>query len=327
MQKDTYLLDSVPEIQFYLVEITTACQLRCPGCKRTTERGKKNWSSNFMPLEKVKRVIDNMPPSNHVIFSGFGEVTLHPNLPDILSYANKSGKFRIIQINTNGLINDIDYFRMLIDCGLNYLMISVDSLDQKILDASRTGTKAKHLETVLRGMADFRIPVIASITVSKTNLDDLPNTLRRLNEIGKFTVGIREAGDLGLPDVMLDADDRVRLAKHLVSVMPLDNLRVDPPKSMMVQREVCVDPWNRPGINIKGELTPCCWTNDGSILGHLDITSMTYEDAWFEQGHQNWLNGFREAYPENPCSGCPRNPNLWSSFWTGKDFVLYRTLK
>ena len=322
-----YRLDTIPDVQFYLVEITTACNLRCPGCLRTVERDKGNWNNEFMPLEKVKQVIDNMPSTHHVIFSGFGEVVFHPHLPEIIDYANASGKFRIIQINTNGVAKDIDYYQKLLDCGLNYLMVSIDSLDQEILDKCRTGTKVEQLEKILHGFADFRIPVITSITVSKNNLHDIPNTLRRLNEIGKFTVGIRQIGDLGQPEVMLDEAEKVQVVQNILSAMPLDNLRVDPPKYLMTTKEICVDPWTRPSINIKGELTPCCWTDDGSILDHIDMTDLTYEQAWHDPRHQTWLKDFQDnGYPDKPCKGCPRNPNAWKSVWHGKDFELYKTL-
>lgn len=319
--------DSLPQrLQFMLMEVTTACNLRCPGCRRTNRREDGEWSSRFMDLATARKVLDNFPPISHLIVSGFGEVAFNPDLPEILAYARDCGKFRIIQINTNGLARDADYYRMLIEHGLNYLMVSVDTLDQGIADQVRTGTDVNRLRRLLHDLATFRIPVIVSITVSKENLEGLPSLLREINDIGKFTVGVREIGDMGQPERLLDSDGEIRLARLLMESLPLPNLRIAPPKCLQAKEARCVDPWLRPGVTVDGYLTPCCWTNDADLFQRLSMVDMTWEEAWHQPQHLEWLRTFREAPPENPCKGCTRDPRQFGGLWQGSAFELYRTL-
>lgn len=82
------------------IEITDSCNLKCIHCYG----GYDNKHTEFMSLENFKRVADKLNSLNVISLelSG-GEITLHPNLIEILKYAI-SLNFTKIGLITNGLL-------------------------------------------------------------------------------------------------------------------------------------------------------------------------------------------------------------------------------
>src|SRR5262249_11630887 len=82
-----------------LVEITEACNLRCPTCFADSDVGR------MIPLAEVERMLDvvveNEGYADVVQISG-GEPTIHPQLFEILAMA-KQKRIRALMLNTNGV--------------------------------------------------------------------------------------------------------------------------------------------------------------------------------------------------------------------------------
>lgn len=83
-----------------LVEITSACNLRCPVCYASSGPG-----GQHLPLDDCKRAIDRLVEvegAPEVLQLSGGEPTLHPQFAEILAYAME-GPTELVMINTNGL--------------------------------------------------------------------------------------------------------------------------------------------------------------------------------------------------------------------------------
>lgn len=96
--------DNVPPTCALILEITQACNLRCPTCYADAH------GHDFMPLDEVKRRLDSFfsvqSKLDLLMISG-GEPTIHPNLAEILDTALDYPIDRIL-VNTNGLRLDRD---------------------------------------------------------------------------------------------------------------------------------------------------------------------------------------------------------------------------
>src|SRR5205085_2167734 len=94
-----------------IVEITEACNLRCPTCFADSDVGR------FAPLDEVERMLDtivaNEGYADVVQFSG-GEPTIHPQILEIVALA-KTKRIKAVMINTNGvrLARDEEFVRRL----------------------------------------------------------------------------------------------------------------------------------------------------------------------------------------------------------------------
>jgi uncharacterized radical SAM superfamily Fe-S cluster-containing enzyme len=87
-----------------IIEITNACNLRCPTCFATAE------GHDFLSLEEVSYMLDEFikqeGAAEVVQFSG-GEPTIHPQILDMISLA-KQKNIKYVMINTNGIKISMD---------------------------------------------------------------------------------------------------------------------------------------------------------------------------------------------------------------------------
>src|SRR5919197_717637 len=82
-----------------IVEVTEACNLRCPTCFADSDVGR------VAPLEEVERMLDTIVATEGyadvVQFSG-GEPTINPQILEIVALA-KTKRITAVMINTNGV--------------------------------------------------------------------------------------------------------------------------------------------------------------------------------------------------------------------------------
>lgn len=82
-----------------LVEVTEACNLRCPACFADSDVGR------FYTLAEVERMLDTVVENEgyaDVVQISGGEPTIHPQILDILALA-KQKRIRALMLNTNGV--------------------------------------------------------------------------------------------------------------------------------------------------------------------------------------------------------------------------------
>ncbi|MFA5144802.1 MAG: radical SAM/SPASM domain-containing protein [Candidatus Omnitrophota bacterium] len=117
-----------------MIEPTNSCNLGCVMCCNKTMVRERS----YMPLELYKKIID----SN----SGFirqlelylvGEPLLHPQLPEMISYAGRAGIWT--RIFTNGTLLDEDNSKKLILSGLNVIVISFDGVVKEKYEEIKQG--------------------------------------------------------------------------------------------------------------------------------------------------------------------------------------------
>jgi pyruvate-formate lyase-activating enzyme len=116
------------------VEITTDCNLRCPGCYRGCDR-----EDNPAMHEAKEKIFDNILEMKRIrncqiISLSGGEPLLHPDLKTIIRFIKENGMHPFV--HTNGLLLTKDLLSELKKEGLAGLIIRVDSLSR-----SRTATE------------------------------------------------------------------------------------------------------------------------------------------------------------------------------------------
>jgi organic radical activating enzyme len=111
------------------VEITTDCNLKCPGCYRGCDRDDN--IPVHEPIEKVKENILEMKRLRNcqIISLSGGEPFLHPDLKSIVRFIKENGMHPFV--HTNGLLLSPEKIAELKKEGLAGLIIRVDSLSRK----------------------------------------------------------------------------------------------------------------------------------------------------------------------------------------------------
>ncbi|MCX5788598.1 MAG: radical SAM/SPASM domain-containing protein [Elusimicrobia bacterium] len=109
------------------IELSAACNMRCPMCYTTTARFKREVPHVLFDFELYKRVIDELAANGvySIRLSWRGEPTVHPRFMDCVRYAHEKG-IREIDSLTNCLKLTPEMFAELVDMQVAWLTISFD---------------------------------------------------------------------------------------------------------------------------------------------------------------------------------------------------------
>ena len=118
----------------YLIQIfpVYACNFKCGYCLHSLDRKLHGYISEetLMPLERFKKIVDDIKLSGVKIkmlrFAAIGEPLLHPQISEMVEYANKAGIAESIDIVTNGALLTKELSAKLIEAGLSKLRISLE---------------------------------------------------------------------------------------------------------------------------------------------------------------------------------------------------------
>ena len=112
------------------LELSTACNLKCPMCCTTLDEFKKKVERKFMDFELFTKMIDEIAGHVPAIrLSVVGESTLHPRFVDCIAYAKKKG-IKEVSFLTNGSTLSKDFFEKIMMAGADWITVSVDGMDE-----------------------------------------------------------------------------------------------------------------------------------------------------------------------------------------------------
>lgn len=149
------------------LEISTACDLKCPMCYTRTDEFKKLVKKQLMDFELFKRLVDECVKNKaySIRISLRGEPFLHPNVIEMIRYAKNAGIKEVSSLTNNYRLTP-EVFAKAMKAGLDWLTISFDGLGEiyegirkpakfeesynKIKEYKRIKDKAKSVNPVLK---------------------------------------------------------------------------------------------------------------------------------------------------------------------------------
>jgi radical SAM protein with 4Fe4S-binding SPASM domain len=172
----------VPGAPFQIVwNITKACNMRCMHCYE--DAGKKG--KNELSALEVINGLDTMSKAGvtSIAFSG-GEPSIHPHILDFISHTENSGMCAAMA--TNGYtLADKARSKEFIDAGLEFIQISLDGINPGTHDSFRgvNGAWERAIDSV-RNFVDEGIFVEVATTVTKNNVDEIPEMIDFVRDLG-----------------------------------------------------------------------------------------------------------------------------------------------
>ncbi|HRN51076.1 MAG TPA: radical SAM protein [Anaerolineales bacterium] len=162
------------------IALTYGCNNECPHCYNEANR----LDMPSLPLTEWYAVLDRLAELGvpHLILTG-GEATLHPDLPQVIRYADQLGM--VVGLNTNGRhIAHQDYMQQLADAGLNHVQFTLDSSRAEVHNAMM-GAKAWH-QTVqgIENAVASRVHVITNTTLMRANMGHVEEIIEFLYSLG-----------------------------------------------------------------------------------------------------------------------------------------------
>jgi uncharacterized radical SAM superfamily Fe-S cluster-containing enzyme len=153
-----------------IVEVTPACDLRCPVCFTASETA----SVAVPDLTTIERMLGTILDScgNCPIQLSGGEPSMRNDLPSIIALARKTG-FDHIQVNTNGirLAQDPDFGQAMKDAGVTDFFLQFDGVTDAIYRHIRGAALASSKLRAVERCADLKIGVILVPTLVQ-NVND-----------------------------------------------------------------------------------------------------------------------------------------------------------
>lgn len=162
--------------------LTRRCDLACSYCRIRDASTLQGRELSFSEVVDGVGVIQRMFPRVPIVFFG-GEPSVLDWLPDLVAHCENNGiKYAVIS-NGRRAMRDEDFFGRLIEAGISNWSVSVDSIAGMASgDAMR---KSRSGFASLLKFRDFGVrDLVACITATKRNLEEVPQIVKRLSRNG-----------------------------------------------------------------------------------------------------------------------------------------------
>jgi radical SAM protein with 4Fe4S-binding SPASM domain len=314
------------------LEVTGACNLRCPMCL-VSQRPALGRSAS-LPFARFKKLVDGLPELRRLTLQGLGEPLLCPDLLAMVRYA--AGRGVEVGFNSNGLLLTRRRAEELVAAGLGWLHVSVDAPTAEAYAGIRRGGELARLEVNVRNLMDVArragddAPEVHLVAVAmRRTVPLLPDLVRLAAAWGvgrlwvqglshSFADADPAAGYAGLRDFVArealwtdepppEAAPALAAARRVAEELGVD-LRLPspprPPRPRSPGEPGCDWPWRSAYVTHQGEVQPCCMIMgaDRATLGSVEEGA--FADVWTGEAYA----GFREALltdePPDVCRGC-----------------------
>lgn len=314
------------------LEPTTQCNLKCLHCGRTY--WKERDQARDLDLGLYKRTVDQLRDCgvSSITIQGLGEPLLHPDLFEMIEYAQDRGIYT--RFNTNFTLLTDEAAERLVKANHSEVMVSIESIEPKLFaDIRRKGD----LQTVLdnmRRLADTKKrlgsdkPVIfVNAVLMKATLHLIHDLFNEMKDIGVQQLNFHGFNTDGIPErarlrdgtrmvdnslALLGEEEIERITQEILGMsddeLPVTiNGDLGGRGSSHIQTsatKTCTELWEAPYIDSAGRVTPCCWLPDGDIMSLGDLNESTFEEIWYGEAYDTLRRQHIENRHPDVCKGC-----------------------
>ncbi len=269
------------------IELTNFCNLACPMCPHDQmER-----EVGYMKPELFRRIIDmSAPQLEFAYLHHLGESLFHGKIGELIQYGR--GKGVAMGLSTNATYLDHRKARVLLDSGLDFLVISMDGASPDTYARIRVGGDfATTLDNVraffeLKRQIPNHLTVVVQMIVTDANRQEVAPFAKLWAQTGA-QVMIKEARDWAGQVKLL------KLGKH-----------TPPP----IEHSPCKMLWTELTVLWDGTVVPCANVYEKqNVLG--DLSRQTLDEVWNGEP----MKAIRRAHVEDEvggvevCGTCPRH--------------------
>lgn len=289
---------------FVQLEPTNRCNLSCSYCPRRF----LSLAERDITFEEFKKVVDSNPFVLSTNIQGLGEPLLHKDLFRMINYASSKKIFTLTC--TNALLLNDKILKQIAESKLNYLALSVDSLDSKGYQLR------KHKESflnVLKKLTELRerkddFFIGFWITLSKSNFNELDKIVDIALKHRIDHVAVNLLTSIGFKENSFVRKNKIRdfsaYKKKMRSISELlyeHRILFGCNSPDVRQREFCPWPFTSVYVDAQGNVTPCCRVFDKSILR---MNMLTGAFNYKSKEYLNIRTAFRQKKDIAFCRNC-----------------------
>lgn len=284
--------DKIPD--FFLIEITNRCNLKCPACPWHTCMTRELHDMSF---EEYKQILPKIKPyAKAVCFYVMGEPLLNPDWNQIVAVSHDAGLRTII--STNGMLLESNMDRIF-ESGLDHLQVALDGFEAQTHGAYRRGADFDRIVdslTLLAQQKKARQRLTPEVTIQTLA------TRQNENQIDSIKCFAEKLG-FGFKLKKMHygrTDDLKKKNKPLFMPQDPELVRI-PGKSYYSEGESCPE-MRQMVILSNGIVVPCCVDFDGAWqIGNIFKESV--EDVWFGKEHLQFVDAY-ESHSNPFCESC-----------------------
>lgn len=319
------------DIKIISISVTDLCNMNCNMCWKAKHKKNNMCSMSFEVFQNILAQISFLAPAK--VFLWGGEPLLNPNLFKMIRQLKK--KHFMCYLVTNGLLLS-DFIDELIDCGLDYICVSLDGIDEiqdEIRGVAGSFKKIENGILLLNEKKKLRPLLSTNTVINPLNYRMLYQIAEKFNTYNlnsmQFQYPVSYKHELGhkSKEILLEklsitfdswegfANNENEINVKLLDIQ-LNQIHKDYPKCYVYPnittdewfnegnrglcKNRCLVPWNRINIEPNGDMTLCPDYSD-MIVGNLLVTPL--ENLWNGRKYQK----FRRLINENGlpiCASC-----------------------
>jgi radical SAM protein with 4Fe4S-binding SPASM domain len=252
------------------IEATNACMMDCEMCpRREMTRPVGNMDSGLF-----RKIVDEAKEYSEWIWLHLlGDPLLHPQIEQLIKYANIKGIKTRISTNPNCLTERKS--RAIIEAGLDLIHISVDGIDNETYKSVR-GKNADYGQAMvnIERLIQLRNDTVKHRPIIRIAIIRMKKTANYIDEFKRIW------SDKGVDDIIVtDYITWDGSVQRIVNEAGDTNLSSEYRDS---SKRTCFLPWLSVEILWDGRVVPCCFDSDGkNVLG--DMNNESLESIWNNQ--------------------------------------------
>lgn len=173
------------------IEPSGFCNLKCSMCGGNPRQKQFNQKSGYLSIKGFKYILDEFlklsPELKKVDFRGTGEPLMNKEIVEMILYCKE--KNILTGITTSGSLLNKNLNKKILKSGLDYLTLSIESIDKKTYERIRIGAK---LEDVKKNIEDFikqkkiinpKCQVVLNVVLQKENIKQIFDIIKYASKI------------------------------------------------------------------------------------------------------------------------------------------------
>ncbi|MEQ8768703.1 MAG: radical SAM protein [Planctomycetota bacterium] len=248
------------------IEVTNTCNLRCTICP--VNNGMKRPKA-FLDFEVFRKIIDENPGLDFILPFQWGEPLLHPQIFEMIEYANRAGVRTMI--TTNGTLFTEEKIEKIVQSPLTRITFSIDGDDES--HERIRGFPLKELERGLIALKKRR-----DETGSKLRID---------------------------ASMVIDAETEPHFEAYRQRWEEIvDRLQAIPKFESKPRTRTCREPWRGSIVVLaNGDVTVCCADYEGdAVFGNVRDSSL--EELWNGETMREFRRRHRDRDFPDLCANC-----------------------
>lgn len=237
--------------RYFQLETINDCTARCIMCgiKEWKKLTKQKLMSDSLFKKIADEIIEHKQEVQSIALYVGNEPLMDENITNRINYLAKNNI--CINISTNASLLNKDKAKALIDCGINHISFSIDSLNKKIYEEIRRGLNFEKVLGNILAFIKMRDSLNANIKIKINIVENSQNT----NEIANFVEFWEKILDKNKGD-FVRVESFVQTFNQKQNMQELENKAQE--EYEKINALPCYTLWNTMVIKADGSVALCC---------------------------------------------------------------------